>query len=132
MEENEKINKPPTAPETAKKEKCSVWCKRLPTAAFALGIIAPFWVLAFGITGILDVYGGFGWGPLGAMLVMFTFLAPIAGVILAVVSLCYGKKRIGTRGFIYSIIAIALPAACLIIFIVFLSLFAASALVFGM
>ena len=54
---------------------------------------------------------------------LFPYLAlfPIAGLILGIVSLLQGKKRIGKTGIVLSIIAIALPALLIALIIVLLT-----------
>ena len=54
---------------------------------------------------------------------------PIAGVVVGIVALCYGKKRIGKLGQVISIIAIAWP---LVFIITTILLDNVGALAFGM
>ena len=70
----------------------------LPIAALLLNII-PFFLFL---------------GSLNIFTLYLIGIFPIAGVIVGIFALCYGKKRIGTLGQVISIIAITWP----IVFIV--------------
>jgi len=57
--------------------------------------------------------------PRPSFLLLLASLAPIAGIILGVVGLRRGRKRIGTVGFILAIVAIALPLSVVALVVVF-------------
>ena len=69
----------------------------LPILALMLGFI-PFF--SFFIAFFLRMSSG---------LLLFSLIFPILGIIIGIVSLCKGKKRIGMAGVVVSIIAIVLP-----------------------
>ena len=48
-------------------------------------------------------------GSLNVFTLLLIGIFPISGVVVGIVALCYGKKRIGTLGQVISIVAIAWP-----------------------
>ena len=57
--------------------------------------------------------------PMPSFLLLLASLAPIAGIILGIVCLRRGRKRMGTLGFILAIGAIALPLSVVALIVVF-------------
>jgi len=49
---------------------------------------------------------------------LFLILCPIAGLIMGIISLIQGKKRIGLAGMIFAVIAVALPLAMVALILV--------------
>ena len=78
-----------------------------PITALAFELAAPF--LFF--VGLGSVGSG---AFIGVTFTVLSVILPIAGVILAIISLCFGKNRIGKSGIILAVTAIALPI-CVII-----------------
>lgn len=63
------------------------------------------------------------------VLLLIGIFSPIIGIILGIIALCQGRKRIGTAGIIISIIAIILPIIFVITVILLLQ---TGAIVIGM
>jgi len=80
----------------------------LPITAFGLSLV-PF-VLAF-----LNWLGV----ALSSVVFLLAVLLPTAGLIMGILSLCWGKKQIGVVGVVFAILAIALPTAIVILIIGF-------------
>jgi len=79
---------------------------RLPIVAFML-TIAPFLLLA-----LTFAHQFFVWPFL------FSFFAPVVGIIMGFVALFQGKSRIGVWGMIFSGFAIVLPIAFIVTMII--------------
>jgi len=60
---------------------------------------------------------------------MFSIFAPVLGIIVGIISLCIGVKRIGKLGMILSIAAISLP---IIFVLTVITIFATGAVAFSM
>jgi hypothetical protein len=84
---------------------------RLPLIAYAVTFGVPIFLgIASKITDSMSLESVFG---------LSIFISPIIGMILAIISLCMGKKRIGTEGAVASVILLVL-VGCFIAFFVFL------------
>jgi hypothetical protein len=62
-------------------------------------------------------------GPLKSALAYAMLFSPIAGMLLAVISLCLGKKRIGRDGVTTSLVVLLVPIICVAALFAFLVFF---------
>jgi len=79
----------------------------------------PLIALGFDILPILIVFLRSLFSGLSSFVLLFILVSPIAGLIMGVVSLSRGEKRIGIVGKIIAIVAIALPLVMVALIVAF-------------
>jgi len=94
----------------------------LPISALACEVGGP---IVFFLLTLLSVSVGF-LNFLAWPCLLMIILSPVAGIIIGIISLCFGKKEIGKSGVIMSIISLVLPVV-LIVPIFWLSMLALAA-----
>jgi len=73
----------------------------MPVVAVVLDILPALWVL-LGLTANSSIM---------SPVFLLVLLAPIAGMLLGVISICRGREKTGKAGMILAVIAVALPLA---------------------
>lgn len=91
---------------------------KLPLTALLLDFAsALLFLLADGVLGI----GGILAGLLALILILGALLCPVAATVTGIVSLCYGKQKIGKAGIAMAVSAIILPVIAIAVMILLLS-----------